>query len=307
MERRNNNYNNQMNRRQMQYQEIEDLDEITETPKPKFYQNAYSNINKDNNNNNINNIRRQNNKMNLNSNIKTNINNMNNMNLNRNITNNKVNNNFDINNNNINKALILLKNEFKKKDDRIKFLELKVAELERKINMITKSYGNANMGSAPQKSKLLNENNNLNVNLKKDFTFGEQNSGEVNPFKNPLGTNKMDAGGGNYRIINNKNIFPQTNSSNQFKVNNRENSLTGNSGNSKSHSKSDVKMYLKEVKQKVEPSIFKEFIKNIKLLTSSKDKNGVDRSRVVENVRILFGEEYKELFIKFESIIGIND
>jgi hypothetical protein len=245
--------------------------------------------------------------MNLNSNIKTNINNMNNMNINRNIINNKVNNIFVMNNNNINKALILLKNEFKKKDDRIKFLELKVAELERKINMITKSYGNANMGSAPQKSKLLNENNNLNVNLKKDFTFGEQNSGEVNPFKNPLGTNKMDAGGGNYRIINNKNIFPQTNSSNQFKVNNRENSLTGNSGNSKSHSKSDVKMYLKEVKQKVEPSIFKEFIKNIKLLTSSKDKNGVDRSRVVENVRILFGEEYKELFIKFESIIGIND
>ena len=103
----------------------------------------------------------------------------------------------------------------------------------------------------------------------------------------------MEIHGGNYRIDNNKNIYHLSNSSNQFKVNNRENSLTANSGNSKSHSKSDVKMYLKEFKEKVEPPIFKEFIKNIKFMIASKDKNEVNRSKIVENVKILFGEQYK--------------
>ena len=32
-----------------------------------------------------------------------------------------------------------------------------------------------------------------------------------------------------------------------------------------------------------------------------------DKNKVVENVKILFGEEYKEVFIKFQIIIGVND
>ena len=66
-------------------------------------------------------------------------------------------------------------------------------------------------------------------------------------------------------------------------------------------------MFLKEVKSRVNPVIFKEFIQNIKLLISTKDKNGIDKNIIVENVKILFGEEFKDLFIKFESIIGINN
>ena len=32
-----------------------------------------------------------------------------------------------------------------------------------------------------------------------------------------------------------------------------------------------------------------------------------DKNKVVENVKILFREEYKEVFIKFQIIIGVND
>ena len=53
--------------------------------------------------------------------------------------------------------------------------------------------------------------------------------------------------------------------------------MTGNNGSSYNlHSKGEVKLFLKEVKEKVDPNIFKEFIKNIKLLTKSKEKNGVN-------------------------------
>ena len=311
--------NNAMNIRQQQYQEIEGLEEITSTPKQKYYyQNAYININ--NNNNTINNIKKQNNSGNMNSNLKM-------MNLKNNIKNmnipNKI--NSEISNNNINRALLVIRNEFKKKDDRIKFLELKVAELERKINIIINS-------SQQNNNKILNENNIIQLN--KNFTFADKNSGEMNNINsnNSLENPKIDIGVGNFRVDNNINYIPQTKSSNQFKINNnqynlekqysnnsnnannnvndklKENSVfTGNSSNSKVHSKSEVKSYLKEVKEKVEPSIFKEFISNIKLLTSSKEKNGVDRKEIIENVKLLFGEEYKDLFIKFQLIIGANE
>ena len=64
----------------------------------------------------------------------------NNNNFNRNISNNKINKNSDTNNNNnIDKVLLILKNEFRKKDDKIKLLELKVEELEKKTNLINNS------------------------------------------------------------------------------------------------------------------------------------------------------------------------
>lgn len=67
--------------------------------------------------------------------------------------------------------------------------------------------------------------------------------------------------------------------------------------------KMDVKNYLKEVKKKVDPDMFKKFIAHIKLLTS-KNNSGFKKEIVLENVRLLFGEEYKELYLKFENIIG---
>ena len=295
----NQNYNNQINRKSPQHQINDDM------PNQKFYQNYY------------------NRNVNTRQNIKINMNNIN-SNINNNSNNNIRNTNTDINNNIINKALMILRSEFKKKDERIKSLELKVADLERKINMI--KLKNQNMNS--NQNNNINNINNKNISLPINFTFQQENSGEANINmnaninQNQIRKNKADVGVGSFRTDNN--YFPQTNSLNQFKVNNnqnmlekkyeiksdnltegvRENSLTENS---QIHSKNEVKQYLKEVKQKVEPHIFKEFIKNIKLLTSSRETNGIDKNIIVENVQSLFGEQYKDLFIKFESIIGVNE
>ena len=38
-----------------------------------------------------------------------------------------------------------------------------------------------------------------------------------------------------------------------------------------------------------------------------KNKNGVDKKSVIEKVRLLFGEQFKDLFIKFESILGFTN
>jgi hypothetical protein len=274
------------------------------------------------------NIRMNMNRNNMN-NINMNINNNVNINNNTNNQNNQNRNMNQIPNNNINKAFMVIRSEFKKKDDRIKALELKIADLENKINQITKG-NNYN----------INENNTQGANIinipqknfGKNFTFAEKNSGEIkesnlnktpesnfnrgnNPFRNKEVNQNM-----------NSNFYAQTKSANQYKIKtNNDNELitanksinindaadgsvfTGNSSNFQKHSKNEVKLYLKEVKSKVDPIIFKEFIQNIKLLTSSKEKNGVERSTVIEKVRILFGEQFKDLFIKFESILGFSN
>ena len=69
------------------------------------------------------------------------------------------------------------------------------------------------------------------------------------------------------------------------------------------HSKQDVKQFLKEVKEKIEPKKFKEFIRNIKLLTS-KNEIAQNKEDIIESMRILFGKEHLDLFLRFEKIIG---
>ena len=357
-----NNINDIINRRSQQYQDINDLGG-NPVPKPKFYQNAL-NMNKiiQSGNNSMN---KQNIRMNRNMNINVNKNNMNNMNIlniiniNKNNMNkmnilnkmninknNKSNNkvryihNMTIQNNNINKALMVLRNEFKKKDDRIKALELKVAELENKINMIT------NSGNYYQLSENNNNNNSNIINLTRKFTSAEKYADKINsnyikreslnktPEVNYARENNPFRYKDDNQNMNNNNYYNQIKSANQYKIkqnnndnnnefimenkNNNINNLndariegstyTGNSGSLQRHSKNDVKIFLKEVKSKVDPPIFKEFIQNIKLLTNAKDKKSdVDKNTVIEKVRLLFGEQFKDLFIKFESIIGITN
>ena len=79
--------------------------------------------------------------------------------------------------------------------------------------------------------------------------------------------------------------------------------LTYNGGGSQVSSKAEVKSYLKEVKSKIEPYKFKEFIRNIKLLTA-KNNSTFNKDIIVESVRKIFGETNKDLFIKFQYIIG---
>ena len=327
----NNNINNIIDRRQPQYQQIYELDKMN-TPKTKYNQIPY-NLNNKNNLTTNSSINKQNVRINNNSNIsKNNMNNINNINANNNMNinhnPNRLSNN-QIQTNNINKALMVIKNEFKKKDDRIRALELKIVELEKKINLITKSKNN-------------NKNSNLiNINQKKvgkNFTFAEKYSEEINSAYNKRENNLTQTPDMNYNRANNpfrnndnpnvnNKVFAQTKSANQYKIKtnndndsvsaNKNNNLndgmgdgsvfTGNSSSYQRHSKSEVKLYLQEVKSKVDPIIFKEFIKNIKLLTNSKEKNGINKNSVIEKVRILFGEQFKDLFIKFQSILGFNN
>jgi len=338
----NNRMNNVMNRRNHQYQEINDSNQNI-TPKSRYYyQNVYNNINKNNFSSN-NSLNKQNVKVNMNMNININRNNMNSINNISNKNNNNVirtTNSFS-QNNNINRALMVIKNEFRKKDEKIKALELKVAELENKINMLAKSNNfQTNINNINQNP---NPNPNIiNLNQKKigkNFTFADKYSEEINPSYNKRDSNMNKTPEINYKRENNpfrnpennqnnNNYFTQTKSANQYKIKNSNDNefmleqkysinkntnsndgsiFTGNSSNFQRHSKNDVKLYLKEVKSKVDPMVFKEFIQNIKLLTNSKNKIGVDKKSVIEKVRILFGEQFKDLFIKFESILGFNN
>ena len=280
--------------------------------------------------------------MNININNMNNINVLNNMKINKNNMNNNkmrfIHNNMTIQNNNINKALMVLVNEFKKKDAKIKALELKVAELENTINMITNP-GNYQLSEDNIKNN--NKSYIINLNIKKigkNFTFAQKYSDEINSniIKRDSLNKTPDINYGRESNLFRINLYNQTNSTNQYKLkhNNNDNEFimenkninnnilkeaqkeestyTGNSGSFQRHSKFEVKIFLKEVKSRVDPPIFKEFIQNIKLLTkvnnNSKDKNNnVDKNIVIEKVRLLFGEKFKDLFIKFESIIGITN
>jgi hypothetical protein len=188
---------------------------------------------------------------------------------------------------NINKALIYIRNEFSKKDKKIKELEMQVVQLENQINLLLNKKNN---------------NNNNSKNINNNMIYNEENIGDNYAYGRQFSSS----------FISNEKNKP-LNIEGQVRAQNpnegqRENSVTTyNSIKFQGHSKLEVKAYLKEVKEKVDPPIFKEFIKNIKSLTNSKDKSGIYKNIVVEKVKLLFGEQYKDLFIKFQSIIGINN
>ena len=294
------------------------------------------------NNNNMNmnkNIKNTNVRKGLNLNLKKtnvkgniNMNNMNN-NMNRNMT---SNNNNDPNNI-ILKALSIIRSEFIKKDEKIKSLELKVEELEKRINAIQSSGNQLNNNN---QNMILNNNyvNNPNqIPLKekqhkigKNFTFSEKYSEEINNMEIPREPNiynlpnKKEGMNNNINRINNMGVNYGTNSDNQFNViaknendnkaninkKERENSVNSHtSGNIFGITKIELKSYLKDVKSKLDKESFKTFISNVRLLNNSKgnNNNNIDRESVMENVRILFGEKFKNLYEQFKDIIGFNN
>ena len=304
------------------------------------------NLNKNNNNNIKIGMNKQNNfmnNMNRNLNLKNNMNNTNNMN--RNINQNNNNTSPDP----ISRALNLIRAEFRKKDDRIRSLQLKIEELEKQIELITNNEALNNVNNYNynnnENNRILNNNymkNPSNTTQKKigrDFTFSEKNSNELH-YNNNIEiqnnydrTNKIQEMNYNNNYmrnneLNNRNKNYQSNSNNQYQINDknqnnftmeqqkytennddaqRENSIkTWNSGNYQGFSKNDVKLYLKEVKSKLDSNSFRDFIRNIKSLTSSKEEGNIDKSRIVEEVRKLLSEN-RELFEKFKKIIGYNE
>jgi hypothetical protein len=249
-----------------------------------------------------------------------NLNNRNNMN---NIAQNR---NQNINNGNdeLGRAILIIRQEYKKKDDRIRELERKVIELTNKLNSLL---GNkTNDISVPEG----NEDNNMPGNIR-PFTanMSDKNYGTNQIRDNRIGRdirgysigyintdNKNNQRSNSYmQSISNNNI--NYNSDSEKRINQRfpgydnlshsndHSLLTYNGGGSQTSSKADVKNYLKEVKSRIEPRKFKEFIRNIKLLTA-KNKTAFNREIIVETIRKIFGEENNDLFIKFENIIGVK-
>ena len=294
------------------------------------------------NNNNMNmnkNIKNTNVRKGLNLNLKkTNVKgNMNMNNMNNNMNRNMTSNNNNDPNNIILKALSIIRSEFIKKDEKIKSLELKVEELEKRINAIQNSGNQLNNNN---QNMILNNNyvNNQNqIPLKekqhkigKNFTFSEKYSEEINNMEIPREPNiynlpnKKEGMNNNINRINNMGINYGTNSDNQFNVisknendnkaninkKERENSVNSHtSGNIFGITKIELKSYLKDVKSKLDKESFKTFISNVRLLNNSKgnNNNNIDRESVMENVRILFGEKFKNLYEQFKDIIGFNN
>ena len=219
----------------------------------------------------------------------------------------------------VGKAFLMIRSELKRRDDRIIELEKKVAELTRKINMLT--------------NRNINNNNNNNNNFSSSMNpFGKSSTEEYNEEDDRNLINKigrdMRPGGYSFGYMNlngnqrsnsyvrsisqntpnynsdSDNIVKRFQKFDNLSHSNEDSVLTYNGVNY--NSKLEVKNYLRVVKNKLDPQKFKEFIRNIKMLTT-KNSSTLNRNIIVENVRMSFGEEYKDLFIRFKRIIGVRN
>ena len=241
----------------------------------------------------------------FNSNLQINNRNINNKNQNSNMN---KNNQYDI----VGKAFLLIRNELRKKDDRIIQLEKKVEELTKKLNLLT-NRNNNNISSSvnpfenstKKEYKEIQERNIVN-NIDRD----------MRPYGYGFGYANMSIGDMNQRsssyVRSISHNIPSYNSDSENIVkrfqkydnlsHSHENSARTYNG-SNYNSKAEVKNYLRTVKKILDPKKFKEFIKNIKMLTD-KSNSTFNKNIIVENVRIIFGEEHKDFFIRFKTIIG---
>ena len=179
------------------------------------------------------------------------------------------------NSNEIENAFSIILNEINKRDERIKELEEQVMSLKRQLQLKNNQYPSVTVGQ---------------TNLVP--------SAQDSPFRQDFLSNRINYNSDSEKKVKVPLSRPTTQTpSNSFMIT--------NSGNKDSaQSRNDVKNYLKEVKDIVDPKLFKEFIKNIKLLTN-KTAN-VNKKAIIENVKNLFGEEYIDLYLKFETILGVK-
>lgn len=185
----------------------------------------------------------------------------------------------------IENAFSLILNEISKRDQRIRELEEQLLSLQ----------------------KQLSNKNNTYQNIPTNNTLQNILSGQDSPFRNlgqDFSSNRIGYNSDSEKKV--KIQIPKPSSqtpSNSFIVNN--NNSSAYLPKDSSQSRNEVKKFLNEVKGQVEPKLFKEFIKNIKLLTN-KTGNNVNRKAIIENVKNLFGEQHKDLFLKFEEILGVK-
>ena len=237
-----------------------------------------------------------------------------------NYNNRKIHNNIFVNQNLINnnendelgKALLIIRRELKRKNDRILELENKVIKLTNILNrLINNKSNNINISSNinPFKSKIkggnVEEENKKGGDIRANMEFSGLNNIN-NLVKNNIRSNNyirsVSQNNNNYNS-DNENIVKRNPGYDNLSRSNDNSVLTYNGV--QTSSKKNVKNYLKEVKTRIEPTKFREFIRNIKLLTA-KNNSALNKEIIIESVRILFGEENKDLFIKFKTIIGIG-
>ena len=237
-----------------------------------------------------------------------------------NYNNRKIHNNIFVNQNLINnnendelgKALLIIRRELKRKNDRILELENKVIKLTNILNRLINNKSNNNNISSninPFKSKIkggnVEEENKKGGDIRANMEFSGLNNIN-NLVKNNIRSNNyirsVSQNNNNYNS-DNENIVKRNPGYDNLSRSNDNSVLTYNGV--QTSSKKNVKNYLKEVKTRIEPTKFKEFIRNIKLLTA-KNNSALNKEIIIESVRILFGEENKDLFIKFKTIIGVD-
>ena len=183
-------------------------------------------------------------------------------------------------------------NELYKKDSRINELEKEISNLKQQIMLLSKSNNNNDSNSYGKCN---------NVNMFDDI-----------PLRNELiSTFKAT----NSRGASNKGV-PSMHNNNNNSINNSF-LVSGSNCSSKDNTqwKNEVKKYLNDVKEKVEPELFREFIKYIKVMTSKNNNNNNSRNNsnsksnkkeIVNKVKELFGEKYIDLYHQFEVIVCLK-
>ena len=239
--------------------------------------------------------------------------NQNNNNINRN------NNHLNQNRSNVNKpndelstAFSIIQNELKKKDNRIMELKRKIRELTKKLESLTNNNNFSLSKNSPMATPFKEEpkniyENNTNDNNLYNYEYINPNSNINQAKNNNIRSNSQSRAyqmnNLNYNSDTEKVIkkYQKYQGYDNLSHSNDNSVITYNGVNT--NSKNEVKQYLKEVKAKIEPRKFREFISNIKLLTSKREI-APDREAIIENMRILFGKEHLDLFLRFEKIIG---
>ena len=167
---------------------------------------------------------------------------------------------------NIQNAFSTIISELNSKDIRIKELEEKVNFLQSKLDSLQKNY-QTNLQNNKYQNNFQNYNTNSPIN---------ENNNHLN------------------------NHINRTNYENN-EINRTPTNSTSSRAGTGNWAKIEVKKYLEEVKSRVNKNLFQKFVEKIRLLTGKKANH--DKFEIINEVKILFGSEYYDLYEKLEKII----
>ena len=178
-------------------------------------------------------------------------------------------------------------------------------------NNINYNYNNNIMNEIPNKNINEHSNDKKNINkIRKESYHSNQNMSIRNKNGSPKQINnnndeQKNFAGENENLVGNEKIkiVALDNSLyNSGRPGSKSNSFNMSDDNSMITSKNDVKNYLKEVKNKLEPERFKNFISHIKALT--KNKNIEEKNIIILQIKSLLID--RNLINKFENIMKVT-